>query len=187
MMKRQASWIQINGWTASIWVRTEPRWKMAFSLWMGIPICSMRDGYRRMGLVIVSMKTYYLDDKGILQTGFRVLDGVTHYFDPEDGGAMAVSKGLLIKGSYYLFDADGYIYARALESSEEAKGVQIVMYAQQFIGNLMRKAATSLTEGADRLRLYPIGDGEIRHPASQKREGAGGIQETKARKYPWRI
>lgn len=139
------------------------------------------DGYRRTGLVIVSMKTYYLDDKGILQTGFRVLDGVTHYFDPEDGGAMAVSKGLLIKGSYYLFDADGYIYARAPESSEEAKGVQIVMYAQQFIGNPYAEGGTSLTEGADASGFTQsvMAKFGIQLPRSAKEQGNPGSEGQK--------
>lgn len=107
------------------------------------------DGYKRTGLLMVSMKTYYLDENGVLQTGFRVLEEVTYYFDPDDGGAMAVSKGLLINGSYYLFDEDGYIYARAPKDSYEAKGVEIVLYAQQFIGNPYVEGGTSLTDGAD--------------------------------------
>lgn len=39
-----------------------------------------------------------------MQTGFKVIDGITYYFNPSKGGAMAVNTDLQIDGVYYIFN-----------------------------------------------------------------------------------
>ena len=42
-------------------------------------------------------KYYFNSTNGAMQTGFRVVEGITYYFNPSKGGAMAVSTDLQLK------------------------------------------------------------------------------------------
>lgn len=115
---------------------------------------------RRLDLAEYNENKYYFSTtNGAMQTGFKVIDGITYYFNPSKGGAMAVNTDLQIDGVYYTFDAKGQMTTKTPLTENDALGKQIAAYAQQFIGYpYVWGGDTDLTQGVDCSRLYHAGD-----------------------------
>ena len=111
----------------------------------------LADGTKARGLAEYNENKYYFSTtNGAMQTGFKVIDGITYYFNPSKGGAMAVNTDLQIDGVYYIFNANGQMTTKTPLTENDALGKQIAAYAQQFIGYpYVFGGATDLTQGVD--------------------------------------
>ncbi|GAB7568119.1 N-acetylmuramoyl-L-alanine amidase family protein [Gemella sp. Musashino-2025] len=60
------------------------------------------------GFNYINEKLYYFDPVNCdMKTGWTKVNGVQYYMDPNDGGAVARDKVLLMNGVYYTFNAGG--------------------------------------------------------------------------------
>ena len=111
----------------------------------------LADGTKARGLAEYNENKYYFSTtNGAMQTGFKVIDGITYYFNPSKGGAMAVNTDLQIDGVYYTFNANGQMTTKTPLTENDALGKQIAAYAQQFIGYpYVWGGDTDLTQGVD--------------------------------------
>ncbi|ERK58006.1 cell wall-binding repeat protein, partial [Gemella bergeri ATCC 700627] len=60
------------------------------------------------GFNYINEKLYYFDPVNCdMKIGWTKVNGVQYYMDPNDGGAVARDKVLLMNGVYYTFNAGG--------------------------------------------------------------------------------
>jgi len=57
------------------------------------------------GFITVDGKKYFMNNKGIMHTGW--LDGEGSWFFAKDDGPLAVSEWIQIDGAWYYFNEDG--------------------------------------------------------------------------------
>ncbi len=96
------------------------------------------DGIMKTGFTKVGNKTYYLSTnntasmRGLLITGWitQKSDGSKYYFDPQDGGAMAVNKTMNINGVTYVFDKNGKASIKTVVSQTTSNAKTIKNYLQ---------------------------------------------------------
>lgn len=100
------------------------------------------------GLVTISGQKYYFDSDGRMMTGLREIGSKKYYFYPD--GHMAVSITLDVGTKQYTINEYGVVTAEvSIKTSGSTKGVEIVNFALQYVGNPYVYGGTSLTKGAD--------------------------------------
>ena len=123
---------------------------------------------RKTGWNTINGEQYYFDSNGTMLTGWQTISGSTYYFNTN--GAMLAgiqmigsqkycfySDGRLITSTTIIFGTKQYtVNANGVVTKEESirvtgdsKGVQIVNYALQFVGNRYVYGGNSLTNGVD--------------------------------------
>lgn len=98
LVKQWSYYDPVNGDLKTSWQNVDGKWYYLYS-----------DGLRG-GMHNINGKQYYFDLVNCdLKTGWLVLNGSRYYADPNDGGAFASNKTLIIDGVSYTFDIGGSV------------------------------------------------------------------------------
>ncbi|WP_455937025.1 hypothetical protein [Gemella morbillorum] len=102
----KTGWIKFNeGWhyfDSESGAQVEQTWRYINGNWYYF------NSAAATGFQPIGDKKYYFDPVNCdMKTGWIKVNGVQYYMDPNDGGAVATNKVLLMNGVYYTFDWSG--------------------------------------------------------------------------------
>lgn len=110
----KTGWISKQGYPGLEWYYYDPESGEGLSGWQtidGKTYCFDEFGKALVGQrTLIDGKQYYFDPvTRELITGWVELSGIKYYADPNDGGAFASNKTLIIDGVSYTFGSGGYV------------------------------------------------------------------------------
>ncbi len=146
--------------------------KMAKNTWVGqyfVDANGVRTNQvRKTGWNTFNGVKYYFDSNGTMLTGWQTINGSTYYFNTNGAmfsgiqmigsqkycfysdGRLVTSTTIVFGTKQYTVNANGVVTKEeSIKVSGSTKGVQIVNYALQFVGNRYVYGGNSLTDGVD--------------------------------------
>ena len=110
----KTGWISKQGYPGLEWYYYDPESGEGLSGWQtidGKTYCFDEFGKALVGQrTLIGGKQYYFDPvTRELITGWVELSGIKYYADPNDGGAFASNKTLIIDGVSYTFGSGSYV------------------------------------------------------------------------------